>query len=60
MPPEVGKHCKGRRQDNQRQRGAGGPRLASSRVYEDYGMRAGVEDVWGSSPLRLALTPALR
>src|SRR5690606_23968061 len=24
------------------------------RVYEDYGMRAGVEDVWGSSPLRLA------
>jgi hypothetical protein len=24
------------------------------RVYEDYGMRAGLEDVWGSSPLRLA------
>lgn len=24
------------------------------RAYEDYGMRAGVEDVWGSSPLRLA------
>jgi len=24
------------------------------RVYEDYSMRAGVEDVWGSSPLRLA------
>lgn len=24
------------------------------RVYEDYGMRAGIEDVWGSSPLRLA------
>lgn len=24
------------------------------RVYENYGMRAGVEDVWGSSPLRLA------
>jgi hypothetical protein len=24
------------------------------RVYEDYGMRAGVEDVWGASPLRLA------
>jgi hypothetical protein len=24
------------------------------RVYEDYGMRSGLEDVWGSSPLRLA------
>lgn len=24
------------------------------RVYEDYGMRIGVEDVWGASPLRLA------
>ena len=24
------------------------------RVYEDWGMLAGVEDVWGSSPLRLA------
>ncbi len=24
------------------------------RAYEDYGMRIGVEDVWGSSPLRLA------
>jgi hypothetical protein len=24
------------------------------RAYEDYGMRAGVEDVWGASPLRLA------
>jgi hypothetical protein len=24
------------------------------RAYEDYGMRVGVEDVWGSSPLRLA------
>jgi hypothetical protein len=29
------------------------------RVYEDYGMRAGVEDVWGSSPLRLARYAAL-
>ncbi|MBK8047310.1 MAG: hypothetical protein IPK16_09415 [Anaerolineales bacterium] len=24
------------------------------RAYEDFGMRIGVEDVWGSSPLRLA------
>lgn len=24
------------------------------RVYEDYGMRSGIEDVWGSSPLRLS------
>ena len=24
------------------------------RVYDDYGMRAGIEDVWGSSPLRLS------
>jgi hypothetical protein len=24
------------------------------RIYEDYGMRLGVEDVWGSSPLRSA------
>ena len=24
------------------------------RVYENYGLRAGVEDVWGASPLRLA------
>lgn len=24
------------------------------RVYENYGMRVGVEDVWGASPLRLA------
>lgn len=29
------------------------------RVYEDYGMRAGVEDVWGASPLRLARYAAL-
>jgi hypothetical protein len=25
-----------------------------ARVYEDYGMRSALEDVWGSSPLRLA------
>ncbi len=29
------------------------------RSYEDFGMRAGVEDVWGSSPLRLARYAAL-
>jgi hypothetical protein len=29
------------------------------RAYEDYGMRVGVEDVWGSSPLRLARYAAL-
>jgi hypothetical protein len=29
------------------------------RVYEDYGLRAGVEDVWGASPLRLARYAAL-
>ncbi len=29
------------------------------RVTEDYGMRSGVEDVWGSSPLRLARYAAL-
>lgn len=29
------------------------------RSYEDYGMRAGVEDVWGSSPLRLDRYAAL-
>jgi len=29
------------------------------RVYEDYGMRQGIEDVWGSSPLRLARYAAL-
>lgn len=29
------------------------------RVYEDYAMRLGVEDVWGSSPLRLARYVAL-
>jgi hypothetical protein len=29
------------------------------RVYEDYGMRAQVEDVWGSSPLRVARYAAL-
>jgi hypothetical protein len=29
------------------------------RVYEDYGMRLGVEDVWGSSPLRSARYAAL-
>ena len=29
------------------------------RVFEDYGMRAGVEDIWGSSPLRLARLDAL-
>ena len=29
------------------------------RVYEDYGMRAGLEDVWGASPLRLATYAAL-
>jgi hypothetical protein len=29
------------------------------RLYEDYGMRIGVEDVWGSSPLRLRRLSAL-
>ncbi|MEZ4767828.1 MAG: glycosyltransferase family 39 protein [Caldilineales bacterium] len=29
------------------------------RIFEDYGMRAGVEDLWGSSPLRLSRTAAL-
>jgi hypothetical protein len=29
------------------------------RVYEDYGMRQRIEDVWGSSPLRLARYAAL-
>ena len=29
------------------------------RIYEDYGMRLAVEDVWGSSPLRLARYAAL-
>ena len=29
------------------------------RAYDDYGMAAGVEDVWGSSPLRLAAYDAL-
>ncbi len=29
------------------------------RIYEDYGMRQGIEDVWGSSPLRLAAYAAL-
>ena len=29
------------------------------RVYEDYGLRARVEDVWGASPLRLARYAAL-
>lgn len=29
------------------------------RLYEDYGMRQGLEDVWGSSPLRLARYAAL-
>jgi hypothetical protein len=29
------------------------------RIYDDYGMVAGVEDVWGSSPLRLARYAAL-
>ncbi|MBI3957972.1 MAG: hypothetical protein HY328_04105, partial [Chloroflexi bacterium] len=29
------------------------------RVYEDYGMSIGAEDVWGSSPLRLARYAAL-
>jgi hypothetical protein len=29
------------------------------RIYEDYGMRLGVDDVWGSSPLRSARYAAL-
>ena len=29
------------------------------RIYEDYGMRQQIEDVWGSSPLRLARYAAL-
>ncbi len=29
------------------------------RIYEDYGMRQHIEDVWGSSPLRLARYAAL-
>jgi hypothetical protein len=29
------------------------------RIYEDYGMRLGVEDLWGSSPLRSARYAAL-
>lgn len=33
---------------------AGGRVYNEFRTYEDYAMRVGVEDVWGSSPLRLA------
>ncbi|MEM7534640.1 MAG: hypothetical protein AAF639_20845 [Chloroflexota bacterium] len=33
---------------------AGGRVYNEFRVYEDYGMRQQIEDVWGSSPLRLA------
>lgn len=29
------------------------------RIFEDYGMRAGVEELWGSSPLRLSRSAAL-
>ena len=37
-----------------------GPRVYNEfRAFEDYGMRAEVEDVWGSSPLRLTTYAAL-
>ena len=39
--------------------GAPGRVYNEFRVYDDYGMRLGVEDVWGSSPLRLARYAAL-
>ena len=39
--------------------GAPGRVYNEFRVYEDYSMRAGVEDVWGASPLRLERYAAL-
>lgn len=38
---------------------SGGRAYNEFRVYEDYGVTVGVEDVWGSSPLRLAAHAAL-
>ena len=39
--------------------GLGGRVYNEFRIYEDYGMRQQIEDVWGSSPLRLARYAAL-
>ena len=40
-------------------RGPAGRVFNEHRVFEDYGMRAGAEELWGSSPLRLSRTAAL-
>jgi hypothetical protein len=41
-------------QESEQGNAAAGRVYNEFRAYEDYGMRIGVEDVWGASPLRLA------
>ncbi|MCB9121324.1 MAG: hypothetical protein H6640_16485 [Caldilineaceae bacterium] len=54
MPPEVDALQSAVAETTGANVGLAGRAYNEFRAYEDYGMRAGVEDVWGSSPLRLA------
>jgi len=59
LPPEVEALQAAVAESPGANRGLAGRVYNEFRVYEDYGMRAGLEDVWGSSPLRLARYAAL-
>jgi len=54
LPPEVEALQRAVAETGSASVGLAGRTYNEFRVYENYGMRAGVEDVWGASPLRLA------
>jgi len=53
-PPEIAALRTAVRDSGNGQQGLPGRVYNEYRLYEDYGMQAQIEDVWGSSPLRLA------
>ena len=59
LAPEMAAVEQGVRQGVPQATGLPGRVYNEFRVYEDYGMRQQIEDVWGSSPLRLARYAAL-
>lgn len=59
LAPEMAALKRAALEDSGTNLGVPGRAYNEFRVYEDYGMRTGVEDVWGSSPLRLARYAAL-
>ncbi len=59
LAPEMAAVEQGVRQGVPQATGLPGRVYNEFRIYEDYGMRQQIEDVWGSSPLRLARYAAL-